>query len=83
MITFTLQVKQLAPMRLLLLAATGRTGKHILTYALEKTDKVNCLVRDKSKLPAHTNILAIEGNLTAEEDLITVHGGLSMYIANQ
>nr|WP_294793521.1 NAD(P)-binding oxidoreductase [uncultured Mucilaginibacter sp.] len=37
-------------MRVLLLGATGRTGKHVLTHLLKAGHVVNAVVRDKTKL---------------------------------
>jgi len=50
-------------MHILLLGSTGRTGKHLLSQALERGHAVNALVRDKSK-PAinHPNLAIFEGS---------------------
>ena len=48
-------------MNLLLLGATGRTGKILLEMALARGYIVHCLVRDKTKLPSHPNIHVFEG----------------------
>lgn len=48
-------------MRILVLGATGRTGKLLLQQALEKGYDVNVLVRDKSKLLSHPNLTVFQG----------------------
>ncbi len=50
-------------MRILILGATGRTGKLVLKEALEKGYQVNCLVRDVQKvIPQHENLQVFEGS---------------------
>lgn len=50
-------------MRILILGATGRTGKHILEQALHKGHIIHVLVRDKSKLHlAHNQLHIFEGS---------------------
>lgn len=49
-------------MRILLLGATGRTGKHVLSYALEKGYQVSCLVRKPERLKQHPNLSVFEGD---------------------
>ena len=56
-------------MKILLLGATGRTGKLALTYALGKGYKVNCLVRDQSKLQEHEKLSVLQGIPTNPADL--------------
>ncbi|WP_027077274.1 NAD(P)-dependent oxidoreductase [Maribacter antarcticus] len=56
-------------MKLLLLGATGRTGKHVLNYALEKGYHVSCLARKPERLPTHHNLSVFEGNPTNSVDL--------------
>ncbi len=52
-------------MRILILGATGRTGKHILEQALHKRHIVHVLVRDRSKLHlAHNQLHIFEGSPT-------------------
>jgi uncharacterized protein YbjT (DUF2867 family) len=48
-------------MRVLILGATGRTGKLLLQEALSRGYTVNALVRDKSKVPAHSALTLFEG----------------------
>lgn len=49
-------------MRILLLGATGRTGKLVLKEALEKGYKVNCLARNASRINKQQNLTIFEGN---------------------
>jgi|AntAceMinimDraft_5_1070358.scaffolds.fasta_scaffold09663_2 uncharacterized protein YbjT (DUF2867 family) len=56
-------------MRILLLGATGRTGKHVLSYALEKGYDVSCLVRKPERLTQHPSLSIFEGNPTNPKDL--------------
>src|SRR4051812_6586795 len=50
-------------MKILILGATGRTGRHLLNEALQKGHTVHALVRDRSKLQ-HTSpdLVLFEGN---------------------
>jgi putative NADH-flavin reductase len=56
-------------MKILVLGATGRTGKHIVEYALSKGYQVNCLVRNPEKIPSHSNLKIIKGSTTKTKDL--------------
>lgn len=49
-------------MKLLLLGATGRTGKLVLKLALQQGYEVHCLVRDSTKLSKHELLTIFEGN---------------------
>ncbi|MEO0899206.1 MAG: NAD(P)H-binding protein [Bacteroidota bacterium] len=51
-------------MHILLLGATGRTGKHIVHAALAKGHSLHCVVRDASKLDKHEQIIPFVGNPT-------------------
>lgn len=48
-------------MRVLILGATGRTGKLLLQEALSRGYTVNALVRDKSKVPTNSALTLFEG----------------------
>jgi len=48
-------------MKLLILGATGRTGKHVLSGALKAGYAIHALVRDKSKIPDTANLTLFEG----------------------
>jgi len=56
-------------MKLLLLGATGRTGKYVLTLALERGYKVTCLVRDPSKINTSSDVVIIQGDPKNGTDL--------------
>ncbi|MHA7141900.1 NAD(P)-dependent oxidoreductase [Arthrobacter sp. Sr33] len=58
-------------MRIALIGATGRTGKHALAAALEQGHDVTVLVRDPTKLPtsAAARIRVIVGDTSSREDL--------------
>lgn len=56
-------------MRILLLGATGRTGKLVLTSALKEGYSVNCLVRKPDKIEAQDGVQVFEGNPSDKHDL--------------
>lgn len=56
-------------MKILLLGATGRTGKLVLALALRKGYQVNCLVRNSKRLEEQDSIRIFEGNPSKREDL--------------
>jgi len=68
-------------MRILVLGATGRTGKHIVAHALAKGYQVNCLVRDPEKVVPATNLKILEGNTTCSADLDRAIQGCSVIIS--
>ena len=55
--------------RILLLGGTGRTGKLVLSYALEKGYHVNVLARKTNRISAHKNLNVIDGNPTNRNEL--------------
>ncbi len=57
-------------MKILLLGASGRTGKHILETALQQGHIVHSLVRNKQKIRlAHPNLLLFEGTPADKQSL--------------
>lgn len=56
-------------MRILILGATGRTGKLVLKTALDEGYEVNCLARNSSRIPTADNLQLFEGNPSQLEDL--------------
>ena len=56
-------------MRILLLGATGRTGKWVLQRALEKGYHINCLVRNAERIEKKEGLTIFEGNPSDENDL--------------
>ena len=49
-------------MKLVILGATGRTGRHLVSQALEAGHDVTILARDKSHAPADARLRIIEGD---------------------
>lgn len=49
-------------MKILLLGATGRTGRWVLHYAIEKGHTIHCLVRFPRKIKANINVTIFKGN---------------------
>ena len=62
-------------MNILILGATGRTGKHVLEEALKREHRVNVLVRDKNKITPHNNLQVFEGTPTEKKILATAITG--------
>ena len=57
-------------MKILLLGATGRTGRHVLSEALQNGLEVNCLVRDPKKVKSSsTRLKLFDGNPGNASDL--------------
>ncbi len=56
-------------MKILLLGATGRTGRLVLQKALNQGHQVNCLARNTSRIKAQQGLKIFEGNPTQREDL--------------
>lgn len=56
-------------MNILVLGATGRTGRQVVKIALERGYRITCLVRDPSKIQASNNVHVIKGNPNNIEDL--------------
>lgn len=57
-------------MRILLLGATGRTGKLVLQKALENGHQVNCLSRKTERIAEQNGLTVWEGDPTREADLL-------------
>ncbi len=57
-------------MKILILGATGATGKHLVEQALAKGHEVTALVRDPSKLTTrHERLRVVQGQATSDADL--------------
>ena len=57
-------------MKILVLGATGGTGRGIVSQALERGHIVTALVRSPEKISArHENLIVKKGNVTSESDL--------------
>ncbi|MEL6558102.1 MAG: NAD(P)H-binding protein [Bacteroidota bacterium] len=68
-------------MKILLLGATGRTGKHILAQCLEKGLQVNCLVRDSSKVTPANGLEIYQGDVANKSDLMRASNGCSQVVS--
>lgn len=68
-------------MKILILGATGRTGKLVLEQALSAGHLVNVLVRDASKVGLHPHLQVREGNAANLEDLQTALVGCQVVIS--
>lgn len=66
---------------ILILGSTGRTGKWLLYEALNRGYSVNVLVRDKSKVPSHTQLSIFEGNTTNKHDLMNAAEGCEIVLS--
>jgi putative NADH-flavin reductase len=62
-------------MRLLLLGATGGTGRQLLSQALEGDHEVTALVRSPEKLSAHEHLRVRAGDATDPESVDAAVGG--------
>lgn len=57
-------------MKILLLGATGRTGKYVVDEALQQGYELKCLVRDRKKIESsHERLELFEGSLEKTSDL--------------
>lgn len=69
-------------MKVLLLGATGRTGRYILEELMDQGYEVACLVRDSTKLGVTSKTLKIyEGNPTKPDDLRNAIDGCEFLIS--
>ncbi len=57
-------------MKILLIGATGRTGKHILQECLDRGHQVNAIVRNKTKVNTKNESLALFEGLPNDEKMI-------------
>jgi uncharacterized protein YbjT (DUF2867 family) len=63
-------LKPLSIMKIFILGASGRTGKHIVAKALENGHSVHALVRDTNKLKIiHPDLKIFEGSSLKPEDI--------------
>jgi putative NADH-flavin reductase len=64
------------PSRILIVGATGGTGRQLVTQALERGHEVTALVRDPSRLPiAHPRLTLIQGDVLNEGSVDTAMRG--------
>jgi putative NADH-flavin reductase len=70
-------------MKIALIGATGRTGAHVLTTALDHGHDVTVLVRDPAKLPAEARdrFRVVVGDATEPGDLADLLGGADAVVS--
>lgn len=69
-------------MKLLILGATGNTGRHILTQALERGRQVTILARDRTKAGIqHERLRVVEGDVRNHEALTRAMDGQDAVIS--
>lgn len=68
-------------MKILLLGATGRTGKLVLEAAITEGFQVNCLVRKPEKVSKHAQVSIFEGNPNNPDDLEKAIEGCEVIIS--
>ena len=68
-------------MKILLLGATGRTGKLVLEQALAKGYSVNCLARNSKRIEPKDQLTVLEGSPNSEADLKQAIAGCEAVIS--
>ncbi|MFP2997783.1 NAD(P)H-binding protein [Spongiivirga sp. MCCC 1A20706] len=68
-------------MKILLLGATGRTGKLVLEKALEKGHRVHCLSRNSQRLTTQNGLKIFEGDPSKSADLEKAISGCNAIIS--
>jgi uncharacterized protein YbjT (DUF2867 family) len=69
-------------MRILILGATGRTGRFLVEEAIKHGYNINLLVRDKSKITINSNLISVyEGTPTTKEDLTNAMRGCEIIMS--
>lgn len=68
-------------MKILLLGATGRTGKQVLEQALERGYQVSCLVRNPERLIPQQHLLIFEGDPRNASDVQSAIKGCQAIIS--
>src|SRR5258708_29485487 len=70
-------------MKVTLLGATGRTGKHVLNILLQKGHSVQALVRDASKIKIYSEeqLFVLEGDTTNLDTLRTAMKGCEAVVS--
>jgi len=66
--------------KILLLGATGRTGKRVLEAAIQQGFQVNCLGRNIARIEKRTNVELLEGDPRKESDLLGAMQGCQYLI---
>ena len=57
-------------MRILLLGATGRTGKWVLDQALDRGLQINCIVRDAAKLQRRESSMSVYEGTPSDPEIL-------------
>lgn len=68
-------------MKILLLGATGRTGKFVLTEALERGFEVHCLSRNSQRIQKQKGLTVFEGNPAKNYDLEKAMAGCAAVVS--
>jgi uncharacterized protein YbjT (DUF2867 family) len=66
---------------ILVLGATGRTGEHVVNYALANGHSVTALVRNPAKLAQRTGLTIVEGTPESQDDIAAAIEGTDAVIS--
>jgi len=66
---------------ILVLGATGRTGEHVVNYALSEGHSVTALVRDPAKLDSREGLTVVEGTPESQDDISVAIQGADAVIS--
>ncbi|HEY2581959.1 MAG TPA: NAD(P)-binding oxidoreductase [Mucilaginibacter sp.] len=58
-------------MRILILGATGRTGRFLVEETLKRGFNINVLVRDKNKIDASSNLISVFEGIPTDKEALT------------
>lgn len=67
--------------KILILGATGRTGKFIPKIAIEAGYEVVCLVRDQTKIKPRQGLIVLQGDVSKKTDLKNAAAGCQAVIS--
>jgi putative NADH-flavin reductase len=68
-------------MKILLLGATGRTGKWVYQKSLEHGYSIHCLARNTERIEKHDQVSLFEGDASNPDDLATTIAGCNAVIS--
>jgi len=68
-------------MKILLLGATGRTGKWVYQKSLERGYSIHCLARNSERIEKHDQATLLEGDASNPDDLATAIAGCNAVIS--
>jgi uncharacterized protein YbjT (DUF2867 family) len=66
---------------ILVLGATGRTGEHVVEYALAKGYSITALVRNPAKLAQRAGLTVVEGTPESQDDIAAAIAGTDAVIS--